>query len=580
MPAIVVAEPLGIACVFSDGRSAAFTLAPPLRTRLARDLLAGLAEMVHPHGTVDSGKTVDHYMVALRDMAGALHAGGFTGGAADLSRPRVAEYWMGTTYAREAATRQMLASLDIQTGCLQARTRALVNGRPYNQPPSTTPLAPYSDAEWSRLISACRDLVDAAFAAHTTALAAAAAGRDPREAGWSPDNVRWLLTHLGPVTGRRVGEHVGVCGWTVLHSWRGLPAARAELFPESDVVLAYRLLFGAYSGIVPDGIDALGLSDIDWAGDASVLLSYVKRRTAAESLTLPKPAVRLLTRWLEHSALLRQFAPPELGGELWLRYCANGSGTATGHAMVRAGKFDPITVTRWVARRGLTADDGGPLPIRLHRIRTTFEARRDRRAWNGSARATIDPNHSPQVEGDHYLSAATAAQRDAVDAIIEDAQADMLRRAHPPTVLTAAETDALVRDYPRLVTQLGLDDTVIAELVGGQRDVFTAACADQLAGLHGPKGQPCPARPWVCLLCPLAVFTPRHAANLLRLKAFFARQWRQMPAEQFMAVFGPYAQRVEEILHHYATPVLTDATGQVADTDTELPALRPEETTS
>ena len=42
MPAVVVDEPLGIACVFSDGRRAVFTLVPPLRTALARDLLAGL----------------------------------------------------------------------------------------------------------------------------------------------------------------------------------------------------------------------------------------------------------------------------------------------------------------------------------------------------------------------------------------------------------------------------------------------------------------------------------------------------------------------------------------------------------
>ncbi|MGC5345660.1 hypothetical protein ACPXCE_17270 [Streptomyces sp. DT24] len=76
---------------------------------------------------------------------------------------------------------------------------------------------------------------------------------------------------------------------------------------------------------------------------------------------------------------------------------------------------------------------------------------------------------------------------------------------------------------------------MVGELIGGERDVFTAACADQMSGLHGPKGKPCPARPWVCLLCPLAVFAPRHAANLLRLKAFFSRQWQQMPAAQFMA---------------------------------------------
>ena len=45
------------------------------------------------------------------------------------------------------------------------------------------------------------------------------------------------------------------------------------------MVIAYRLLFGVYSGIVPDGIDDLATGDIDWAGDATILLSYVKGRT-------------------------------------------------------------------------------------------------------------------------------------------------------------------------------------------------------------------------------------------------------------------------------------------------------------
>jgi hypothetical protein len=574
MPAVVVGEPLGIVCTFSDGRQAAFTLAAPLRTPLARDLLAGLAGMVHPHGAVDSAKTVDHHMTALRDMTRVLAAAGFTSGAAGLSRARLVEYWMGASYARETATRQMLASVDAATGCLQPRARELLAGRAYNQPRPTTPLPPYSDGEWSRLISTCRQLTGAAFTAHTTALAAAARGADPRQAGWAPENVRWLLTRLGPVTGREVGAHLGVSGWTVLHSRGGLPAARAELFPESDVTLAYRLLFGAFSGIVPDGIDALGLADIDWAGDASVLLSYVKRRTAAESLTLPKSAVRLLARWLEHSALLRRFAPPALAGELWLRYCPNSP------VLIRAGKFDTVTVSRWAARHGLLDDGNQPLQVRLHRIRTTFEARRDRRSWTGSTRATIDPNHSPRVEGDRYLTAATAAERDAVEEIIADAQADMLRRAHPPAVLTEAETGDLARDFPQLAARLGLDDAALAELAGGQRDVFTAACADPLAGLHGPKGQPCPARPWVCLLCPLEVFTPRHVANLLRLKAFFARQWRQMPTAHFMAVFGPYAQRIEEILPRFAAPVLAEAARQATDTVAEIPGLRPEEATT
>ncbi len=569
MPAVVVDEPLGIVCTFSDGRQAAFTLAARLRTALARDLLAGLAGMVHPHGAVDSAKTVDHHMTALRDMTRALAAAGFTGGAAGLSRARLGEYWMGASYARETATRQMLASVDAATGCLHPAARELLAGRAYHQPRPTTPLPPYSDGEWSRLITTCRRLnLGGVHRSHDGVGRRGPRSRPPR--GRVDAGERAVAGRSPPGRpGRTWGQRLDGAARP------GRPARRpAELFPESDVTLAYRLLFGAFSGIVPDGIDALGLADIDWAGDASVLLSYVKRRTAAESLALPGPAVRLLARWLEHSALLRRLAPPTLRGELWLRYCPNSP------VLMRAGKFEPVTVNRWVARHGLLDDDGRPLQVRLDRIRTTFQARRDRRSWNGSTRATIDPNHSPRVEGDRYLTAASTAQRDAIDEIIADAQADMLRRAHPPAVLTDTETASLARDFPQLAAPLGLDDAALAELAGGQRDVFTAACADPLAGLHGPKGQPCPARPWVCPLCPLAIFTPRHAANLLRLKAFFARQWRQMPAAQFMAVFGPYAQRIEEILPRFAAPVLAEAARHVADTDAEVPDLRPEEATT
>ena len=354
----------------------------------------------------------------------------------------------------------------------------------------------------------------------------------------------------------------------------GVIDACRDLFPDLDVVIAYRLLFGVYSGIVPDGIDDLVVGDIDWAGDSTILLSYVKGRTAAESSNLPRRAVRLLEQWLAHSALLRSHADAGDRGQLWLRLRSPG-GSQTSAAFGSAGRS---AVQRWVAREGVISDDGGPLKIHRSRIRTTHQSMRAKDSWTGRGRATIDPNHSPQVEGDHYLTATTPSQQRAVDAIVEDAQHDLLRRAHPPAVITEQDTAALVRGYPQLIAALELDDTTIGELVGGTRDVFTAACADQLSGLHGPKGKPCPARPWVCLLCPLAVFAPRHAPNLLRLKLFFSRQWQQMPAAQFMAVFGPYSQRITQILDRYDEVVLADALCQAGDHDGELP-LRPEEAT-
>jgi hypothetical protein len=95
--------------------------------------------------------------------------------------------------------------------------------------------------------------------------------------------------------------------------------ALQDVFPHLDVVIGYRLLFGIYSGIVPDGIADLGDDDIDWAGDSTILLSYAKRRTAAESLNLHRSAVRLLEQWLAHSAL------PQLCSDITA--CAHTAGT-------------------------------------------------------------------------------------------------------------------------------------------------------------------------------------------------------------------------------------------------------------
>jgi hypothetical protein len=571
MPATVTEDPLGISCVFSDGSRAEFFFEASPNPRLARDLLAGLVELIHPHGTVDAAGTVQAYVLALRNMVTTLAGWGFTGGAGDLTRGRLAEYWMGTTSSREACTRRMLEAFGTATGGLADGVREFVAGRYYNQQPNRRPLPPYREGEWARLGDTCRRVVDEAFAVHKSALAAAARGQHPIAGGWTEQNLRWLLARTGPVSTIGFGRRAG-CSDQTIRRRGGFGEASTQMFPHLDVVIAYQLLFGIYSGIVPDGIGDLVVDDIDWAGDASILLSYVKGRTAAESLTLPRKAVRLLEQWLAHSALLRSFTDANTSRHLWIGV------SRVGNAAVFTGAPGRMAIRRWVIRYRLTNDDGGRLKIHRARIRTTHHSMRDKSTWSGRARATIDPNHSPQVEGDHYLTATTPAQQQAIEAIVEDAQHDLLRRAHPPLVVSEQDAAVLTRDYPQLVGALPLDDAAIAELVGGHRDVFVAACTDQLAGLHGPKGVPCPARPWVCLLCPLAVFAPRHAANLLRLKAFFSRQWRQMPAAQFMAVFGPYSQRIGHVLDRFDPLLLAEAASQVGDCDDELP-LRPEEGT-
>ncbi|MEU1785118.1 hypothetical protein ABZ553_04350 [Streptomyces sparsogenes] len=48
---------------------------------------------------------------------------------------------------------------------------------------------------------------------------------------------------------------------------------RKALFTHPDMVISYQMLFGAYSGVVPDGIDGLGLEDIEWSSSSEMLLN-------------------------------------------------------------------------------------------------------------------------------------------------------------------------------------------------------------------------------------------------------------------------------------------------------------------
>lgn len=572
MPAHVIEDPLSVEFVFGDASRYTVKLADLPCAELVAELATGLAGLAHPHGGINSRATARGYRVAIRLLARFLDEADFVGGAAELTRGRLVEFWLGTRPANECATREVLRCVDAETGVLAPEVRAHLAGAKLRvvRYRDKKPFQPYSETEWERLGRCCREVTEAAFADQHAAIAQGRGGRHPRDGVGSVDNWLWLFLHRGPLGRGELAEELDRPAWQIAQLGQTRRAAE-RLFPSVRVALAYRLLLGMTTGIVPDGLDDVELDGIEWAGDTAVLLDYVKGRSGPESLVLPKPAVRVLRRWLEHSALLRQFTPAPDRARLWLAYAAT-------RPQSLVPQFEDGTVRNWVRDHGIQGDDGEPLPIHRHRIRTTFQNRRDKRAWTG--RTTIDPNHGARVEGDHYLSRPTQAQRDALESVIEDAQADLVRKATVPVVLRSDHTEAAAARLPARIAGLELTAPVIVELLGGQRDVFTAACADQLAGMHGPVGKPCPARPWVCLLCPLAVFAPRHAPNLLRLKAFFARQFRQLPTAQFIAVFGPYAQQLDQhILPRFAPAVLAAAAAAVEDRDGELP-LRPEETTT
>src|SRR5205823_890264 len=140
-------------------------------------------------------------------------------------------------------------------------------------------LPPYPEVEWQHLTDVCRTLVDDSYAAHRQVFIDASGAQHPGVDRWQPANLRWLLVRIGPVSIGEFGAHLGISA-AVVHNRGGFHEAVRAAFPHLDALIAYRLLFGIYSGIVPDGIADLVVGDIDWAGDSTILLSYIKGRTA------------------------------------------------------------------------------------------------------------------------------------------------------------------------------------------------------------------------------------------------------------------------------------------------------------
>ena len=427
MPATVEA-PLAVLFTLPGGVTYRRRLDDLPNQRLAAHLAAGLAAATHPHGPIRTRSVAMQYVQTARRMVRELHDAEFGGGLSELSPAVIVEYWLGCDFHRERRIRAILAAYAATGGVLDAGVGRHLQGRRINQIVKSRPNPPYSDTEWRRLTAACTELITSSRRAHRQVLATIEADTKPDEHGASADNLARLLYQNGPATAATILDRLGPTATARVGRVEVL-AARRALYPDADTALAYLTLFAMRTGIVPDGIDALTLDDITRTSTSTILVSYTKGRTGREALNLPRDAVRLLDRWLEHSAQLRAHAGDQ-AENVWLYVPVDDRGT--GHGLIYTR---PRTQTRraaFAATTGLLDDDGRPLRLHGGRIRATYQHRRDRSTWTG--RTTIDPNHSAQVEGDHYLHSHTTAQLDALETIIEQAQTDLRRKGEPPII--------------------------------------------------------------------------------------------------------------------------------------------------
>jgi hypothetical protein len=207
MPGSVIDEPLGVSCVFMNGQRAECFLNEDRLPHLAAQLVRALADLVKPHGDLDSANSVRGYLVSIRYFLRALDEHGFTGAAKGLSRLVLARALMALKQGRhESPVRILLRRLDDLDRVFTADVRRFVEGRNFHARPAEDrhPLVPYSEREWANLISVCDGITGTAYAEFKAALREAEQGQDVAVGGWSQQNVQWMLRHRGPVGTLRV----------------------------------------------------------------------------------------------------------------------------------------------------------------------------------------------------------------------------------------------------------------------------------------------------------------------------------------------------------------------------------------
>lgn len=517
--------------------------------------------------------TAKAYRSAIANAARWFDTQGFDGGAEELTEDLVFDYWRHCRLHFESMIRTLLGHIEQRSpGRLAPGLVRQVSGISVNPSPMTRPRPPYSAGEAQRLMDVCTAVIEAAETRMAEAVTLAAAGADPASGEWRVEaNLAWLLDQHGPHTTKVLARRVEVnqyrVGRAVYPTLFGLHQA---LFPTNEVALAFRILVGLQTGICPEGVDNLLADCVEWIGTAEAGISWFKARGGGQQNQVfasrgPWSPGRLIGRWLVLSGRARRFAAD--GSHLWL-FCDSAS------LAIRKPAWGDER-ERFVARHHLLADDGTPLRLRLATLRATYFARHERH-WNGALR--IDSNHSRRVEGDRYLAQTRAI--DPIEATIEAAQQDALRKAStaPLTVLTPDALAELQADPAAAAARLEMTAKASAELLAGERDVFAAACKDFHNSPYGSPGQPCPVPVWTCLCCPLAVFTPSKVPNLLRLRDHLDRQWRSLPAGEWMAMYGAANVRIErDILPKFGAAVIDAARAAIAEDSDAGVYLRSEE---
>ena len=274
-------------------------------------------------------------------------------------------------------------------------------------------------------------------------------------------------------------------------------------------VIAFIVLISLETGMEVECVRTLEADCLRNPRAGTVEVAYLKRRAHGAEYKTIRVRDRgsttpggLIRKVVELTAAARRHYR---GSSLWLHYKLGKLDHRVGHMRERTDA--------WTARHGVVDDEGQPLRLLLSRLRKTHKALWYLKTEGHMARFAV--GHTREVAARHY--ADLPLLRPLHEAAVADAFTEAAAAA-APTVLPP-EAEAGWRAAPTLPRDAAAGPDVEA-LLGGEQDVWLAACAGFYHSPFGVAGAPCPQPFWGCLDCGNAVITARKLPAILAFLTF------------------------------------------------------------
>lgn len=445
--------------------------------------------------------------------------------------------------------------------------------------PEWTPREPYTTTEWNSIRDACRAAMDAVLARHEEGRALLASGTDPRgrgaEAWASKANLVWLANELGPLTASVI-ESTGVSD-----NWARRARAtqrftlndvNAYLYPSTEDLLPFMLLFLGETGIPPRYTEELTIACMERPANGRFTIRYVKRRGRyAEKSDRYKDGNigtpgGIIRRVISLTARLRHFANRD---DLWLvrtQASATKKGVAVPLLLSNATVAEPY-LEAFGAKCGLPR-------LQPSRLRKTWIQNNTKRARAQATPFVLD--HTPAVHLEHYarMKALVPVHREIVFDAITEAREVALRS----TIITSTEDLVQLQANPAsLAKRMGCSEGIAQQALSGTLDLWMNACTGFYDSPFAPKGSPCHGAPLgLCLDCPNGLITPHKLPAIYAYLNHIVGQREVQPASVWKDAFGKaYEKIVFGVLMKFSDDVLREARA-VAEAESSLIFLGPE----